>query len=232
MRKALNSNPIAQVGAIAVLGLLVAFLLLGTSAAVSLRPTRPTRQHGRPGGGRGRARAGGRPTRRPRPRADRRRRRPRTRRPRPPAVPTDPAAADGQFKAGPGLPEPVVNAYESGDTVVLLVNRGGGIDDHVMRIVAPKVKAIDDVAFFETNARDVANYSRIAEGVDIDRVPALVVLSPKSVSGKGSLPIATIDYGFRDVKSVLQAVHDARYDGKTARATTPASGRLRTSRDR
>ena len=214
MRKALNSNPIAQVGAIAVLGLLVAFLLLRNlgGGEPAPDPDRPVSTGVPAEDGIAPAPAATDSAAAPTAPTDA------TATEDPaaavPAVPTDPAAPDGQFKAGPGLPEPVVKAYESGDTVVLLVNRGGGIDDHLMRIVAPKVKAIDNVAFFETKARNVAKYSRIAEGVDIDRVPALVVLSPKSVSGKG-LPIATIDYGVRDVKSARQAVHDARYDGKT-----------------
>jgi hypothetical protein len=205
VRKALNSNPLAQVGLIAVLGLVVAFMLLRnlsggeeeaapppaateTAPATSDAATAPATDPAAPAPATDPAAPAGTP-------------------------PVDPALAAAEFKAGPGLPEPVVKAYEGGDTVVVLINRHGAIEDRLMRRVSRQVQAIDNVAYFEIATRDVANYSRIAEGVDLDRVPALVVLSPKSVSGDG-LPVATVSYGARGLRSAQQTVHDARYDGK------------------
>ncbi len=49
--------------------------------------------------------------------------------------------------------------------------------------------------------------------MDLDRVPALLVLAPRKVSGDG-LPVATVSYGFRGYDSVRQAVRDADYEGK------------------
>jgi hypothetical protein len=69
------------------------------------------------------------------------------------------------------------------------------------------------VAVFVAESKNVASYSRIAEGVNLDRVPALVVLEPKR-QVQGELPAATISYGYRGPESVNQAVQDILYDGK------------------
>jgi hypothetical protein len=44
-------------------------------------------------------------------------------------------------------------------------------------------------------------------------VPALVVLRPKALSH--GTPTASVSFGYRDGASVVQAVVDARYKGKT-----------------
>jgi hypothetical protein len=130
----------------------------------------------------------------------------------PGAVEATPAAGGGEgFVAGPGLPKPVVRAYDDGATVVVLITRKAGVDDRALR---REVKALDgrpEVAAFTAAAKHVARYSRITEGVDIDRVPALIALSPKQVSG--AMPKATVAYGYRDIESVAQAVANARYKG-------------------
>ena len=58
----------------------------------------------------------------------------------------------------------------------------------------------------------------------MDRVPALVAISPPDVGGAG-LPVASISYGFRGYESVDQAVRDANYEGKTPRLPPLASAR-------
>jgi hypothetical protein len=112
---------------------------------------------------------------------------------------------------GPGLPRPVISAWNRGDVVVLLIAKGGGTDD---RLVRSSVEALSEpgVAVFVADAGDVARYSRITQGVGVERVPALVVVRPKRLSG--GTPQATVSYGFRDSQSVVQAVHDALYSGK------------------
>jgi hypothetical protein len=112
---------------------------------------------------------------------------------------------------GPGLPKPVITAWKRGDAVVLLVVRQGGIDD---RLVRNSVSSLSDpgVSVFVTRANRVARYSRITQGVGVSQAPALVVVRPKRVSG--SVPEAQVSYGFRDSQGVVQAVHDAVYDGK------------------
>ena len=62
-----------------------------------------------------------------------------------------------------------------------------------------------------TNAGHIARYSRITQGVNVDRVPALIVLRPRHLT-QGT-PTATLSYGFRGPESVDQAIRDALYKG-------------------
>jgi len=208
MRKALNGNPLVQVGAIGLLGVIVAFLMLTRLSGSSDQPepttTTPTASDSTAPATSGVAPVAeaGAPA------------------PVDPAaggtapVPGAAAAPTGAFEAGPGLPKPVVDAYQHGDTVVLLLTRSGGIDDRELGRIVVKLRGTKDVAFFHAYARDVARYSRIAQGVDVDRVPALVVLAPKNAAAGGT-PVASVSYGFRGYDSILQAVEDARYKGDT-----------------
>jgi hypothetical protein len=123
------------------------------------------------------------------------------------------AAAAGKFVAGPGLPLPVVQAYGANKVVVLLVVRRKGIDDEAVRASVENLGGVADVALFVTNAGHISRYSRIATGVNVDRVPALIVLKPRELT-EGT-PVATVSYGFRGPDSVAQAVRDALYKGPT-----------------
>jgi len=69
------------------------------------------------------------------------------------------------------------------------------------------------VALFVTNAGQIARYSRITQGVNVDRVPALIVLRPRHLTD--GTPEAILSYGFRGPESVEQAVRDALYKGPT-----------------
>jgi hypothetical protein len=148
-------------------------------------------------------------------------------------APSTPVGAPDLFQAGKGLPEDVVKAYNDNKTVVLLIlrehpqgcysraklvsKRCGGIDDGqvatIVRVI-DKLRVRPNTALFITHAANVADYSRITTGVDLDRVPALVVLSPKRLND-GGLPRATVSYGFRGPGSIVQAIEDAEYKGKT-----------------
>jgi hypothetical protein len=112
---------------------------------------------------------------------------------------------------GPGLPSPVVKAWKGGDAIVLLIVRGGGIDDKLVRGSVHSLNGDANVAVFVARAQHVARYSRITQGVGVDRTPALIVVRPRQESG--SVPEAQVSYGFRDSQSVVQAVHDALYNG-------------------
>ena len=61
-------------------------------------------------------------------------------------------------------------------------------------------------------AKQIYRYAAITVGLDVNRVPALVVMRPKRLSG--GTPQASVDYGFQTSQSVLQAVRDAAYDGR------------------
>ncbi len=207
MRKALNENPIVQVVMLGALGIVVAFLFMtrvmsqeesggsATSADATATPTAtgaapvapeatvPTEVPAAPDAG---------------------------------AVPGTapaPAPAAGEFKAGAGLPESVVSAHESGDVVVLLVVNRKATEDRRLEAEVNTLSGRSDTTVFVAEAKDVTRYSRIAEGVNLDAVPALVVVEPKR-QVEGALPVATVSYGYRGPESVQQAVRDVLYDGK------------------
>lgn len=113
---------------------------------------------------------------------------------------------------GPGLPAELISAWDSGDAVVLLIVRGGGIDDRLVRGSVGLLSADPGISVFVARAKDVARYARITQGVGVNRVPALVVVRPQQVSG--SVPQGQVSYGFRNAQSVVQAVHDALYTGR------------------
>jgi hypothetical protein len=195
VRRALNENPLVQIGLIAVLALIVGFLLItrvmnrnaGQEAAPSTDAVATT----------------------PAPEADVAEAAPA------PTPPPQTAVDSGSgFVAGPGLPSSVVDAYDSGKTVVLLVVRTKGIDDRALELVSTALASRPEAQLFVLPAKNISKYSRIASGVDVDRVPALVVISPKRLA-HGGLPAAAVSYGFRGPKSVVQAVEDAEYKGKT-----------------
>jgi hypothetical protein len=193
MRKSLNDNPLVAIGVVALLGIGVAFLMLGQVSKKSSSETTPTTTA--PAAGATAATAPGVSAAT--------------------ATPATAAAAPtvalGAFVAGPGLPKPVVDAYERGDVVALLVLKANGIDDRAVGKAVKLIGRAPNVAVFQTFAQDVARYSRIAEGVDLNRVPALVVMRPRKLS-KGA-PTATVAYGFTSPQSIAQAFRDAAYRG-------------------
>jgi hypothetical protein len=130
-----------------------------------------------------------------------------------PEPPPGTDVAAGGLEAGKGMPEPVVSAYEDGKAVVLLIVRQAGVDDKRVKTSVQALEADPRVAVFVTGARNVARYSQIANGVGVNRVPALIVMKPRSVS-EGGMPVASVSYGFRGPASVVQAVKDALYEGK------------------
>ena len=125
-----------------------------------------------------------------------------------------PVASASDFTAGPGLPKQVVNAYNGGDAVALLITKQKGVDDKAMRKAVSSIRGKAEVDLFTVRVHDVAKYSRIARGVDLDRAPALVVIQPKKHVAKASPPEATVTYGFRTPQDVAQAVEDSLFDGK------------------
>lgn len=127
------------------------------------------------------------------------------------AAPTAGIPAEASTMPTPSLPAPILRAYRSSKTVVLLVVRGGGIDD---RFVARSVRVLallPKLDVFVTRAKDIARYSAITLGVDVERVPALIVVRPRRLS-HGTLQ-ATVSYGYQSPQSVVQAARDASYKG-------------------
>jgi hypothetical protein len=189
MREKLNENPMAQVAVVAVLLVLAAVFLLGKK------------------GGGSEEEEGGESA----------------------AATAAVAAVETELEAGsepmplpapgtgPGSPPPppraVVSAYNAGDTVAILFVRDGGIDDRLVASAVDRLEAISAVATFVVPTRQLARYVSIAQGVDLSRVPALVVIRPKSLSN--GYNTASVHYGFQSAESIVQAVVDARYRGGT-----------------
>ncbi|MGH2954073.1 MAG: hypothetical protein ACRDK9_08655 [Solirubrobacterales bacterium] len=212
MRQALNSNPVVQAVILGILVIVVAFLLItrvvsSDDGAAAEEPATATATSSAAPAATETAPATPAPTAAPGT-----------------AAPvTEDSAATGStaglppggegFVAGPGLPAPVVDAHKGGDAVVLLVTRKNGIDDKRLTQIVTRIGARADTAVFETRAAGIARYSRIAQGVDVDRTPAMVVVQPKRLAD-GSLPVASVSYGFRGPESAEQAVRDALYEGR------------------
>jgi hypothetical protein len=113
----------------------------------------------------------------------------------------------------PPPPAAVMTAFAANRTVVLLFVRDGGIDDRLVLDATRSLNTLPGVATFVVSAKRIARYAAIAQGVDVNRVPALVVLRPKRLN-KG-IATASVTYGFQSPQSVVQAVVDAGYQGRT-----------------
>jgi hypothetical protein len=115
----------------------------------------------------------------------------------------------------PPLPKRVTAAFKANRTVVLLIVRRGGIedDDAIASVNALPLSFKRDVALFVVPAEKIARYTAITQGVDVSRVPALVVVRPRRLD-HGAVT-ATVSYGFQSPQNIVQAVVDARYEGRT-----------------
>jgi hypothetical protein len=200
MRDKLNNNPIAQVGLVLVLVAVAGYLLLGKSggeesseAAGSGEVVATVNGATATGSSAGEAVEGA----------------------------VESLEEGGTAEAGstemptavpaPPPPAPVTAAYEGGKTVVLLIVHGGGIDDALTATATTGVAEVPNSALFVVPARKVARYAAITVGLDLNRVPALVVMRPRRLSG--GIPQATVDYGLQTSQSVVQDVLDASYEG-------------------
>jgi hypothetical protein len=112
----------------------------------------------------------------------------------------------------PPPPKRLTAAYESGKTVVLLIVDKGSIDSAFTARSSLLLAPYGDVSLFIVPAKEIARYAAITVGLDVNRVPALVVMKPKKLSG--GTPQATVDYGVQTPQTVVQAVLDANYHGR------------------
>ncbi len=110
-------------------------------------------------------------------------------------------------------PENVLRAFDSGATVALLFVRDGGIDDRIVRGTTDVLASLPGVTYFVVPADEIARYTSVTAGVGVERVPALVVMTPKQ-DDKG-VPTASVYYGYLPPASVRQAIIDAGYEGPT-----------------
>lgn len=124
-------------------------------------------------------------------------------------VPPTGAVADAPAR----LPRPVLNAWKANQTVVLLFVRDGGIDDRLVTQTTNGLSGLPRVTTFVVPAGKIARYTAVSEGVGVERVPALVVISPRHLDQQ--VPTASVHYGFQSAASVNQAIVDAGYEGPT-----------------
>jgi len=117
--------------------------------------------------------------------------------------------------AGAAAPPPrdVTAAFAANRIVVMLFVRNGGIDDRMVVASVRSLSALPGVSAFVVPTSRIARYASITQGVDVNRVPALVVLRPKQLDN--GIPTASVSYGFQGPASVVQAVIDAGYKGPT-----------------
>ncbi len=123
------------------------------------------------------------------------------------------SAVDQAASVAPPLPRPVLAAWKANETLVLLFIRAGGIDDRLVKTATDGLAGFDNAAVFVVPAAQISRYAAITEGVGVDQVPALVVVTPKHL--KKTVPTASVSYGFQSPQSVAQAVIDAGYKGPT-----------------
>jgi hypothetical protein len=200
MREQLNNNPIAQVGAVAVLLVVVAFLVIssmGGGGEAADTSASATSAEVPPGGSAPATAPAVEPTT---------------------GIPVEAgesAAAAGvpQVPAGP-LPRRVTRAFAAGRTVVLLVVKRGGVDDGIAAASAVSgLATMRGVSVFVVPVDRIARYAQITQAVSVSQVPALVVVRPKPLDH--GTPSASVSYGYQSPQSVVQAVVDARYKGRT-----------------
>lgn len=193
MREALNSNPLVQLGVVGALLLAVAVFLMssgGGEEEESAAPAEaPASVAAAPSASASEAPAGDE------------------------SLGTALSAVSQSAAAAPPLPAPVLRAWQANQTLVLLFVRDGGIDDQLVKVATTGLAGFRDAAIFVVPAAKISRYAAITEGVGVDRVPALVVVTPKHL--KKTVPTASVSYGFQSPQSVAQAVIDAGYEGKT-----------------
>lgn len=110
------------------------------------------------------------------------------------------------------LPAEVEVAYESGETIALLIYRPGGIDDRRVTEAASVLGDMEGVALFTASAREIARYAPITGPLGVNQAPALIVVRARGLNGGSAAP-ATVDYGFQSASDLRQAVVDAGYRG-------------------
>ncbi len=211
MRKAINENPVVQLAVLGIASVVFAFILFtsvlkkdepaATStadpAAAAAADSTPAPADSTP--------AAVVPTETPAPAVE------------DPAAAAAPSGAEGGTVAdgllpSEGLPRDLLVAFAKNKTIALLVIDPKGISDKKVEAYTKALRSRDDVEVFIVDVRDIADYSRVTAGVSVSRVPALVVIRPRKLTG--SVPTASVSYGFRGARSVNQAIDDAVYKGK------------------
>jgi hypothetical protein len=127
------------------------------------------------------------------------------------ASPTGMGELPTSLPAAKAAPHAFQLAYDSNEPVALLVVHDGGIDDAYTKLALRQVAKIGHVAVFVVPAKRIADYASVTVGLEINQVPALIVLRPKGLSH--GTPQASVQYGYQTPQSVYQQIRDATYSG-------------------
>lgn len=121
------------------------------------------------------------------------------------------------------LPSEFTTAYESGDVVALLIVHDGGIDDAYTKLALKAVAKATNVvrskgwnhvapiSVIVVPAKKISDYAAVTVGLNVNQVPALIVMRPKGLSH--GVPQASVLYGAQSPESIVTAFVDASYDG-------------------
>lgn len=128
-----------------------------------------------------------------------------------PGSPTGMGELPTSLPAAKAPPQAFTLAYDSGEPVALLIVHDGGIDDSWTKLALKQVARVERVATFVVPAKKIADYASVTVGLDVNQVPALIVMRPKDLSH--GAPQASVLYGYQTPESVYRAVRDAVYTG-------------------
>jgi hypothetical protein len=117
------------------------------------------------------------------------------------------------------LPRRFTDAYDADKTVALLVVHNGGIDDKYTTLALAEVAAFEDVTPIVVPSRQISRYASVTVGLDVNQVPALIVMRPKSLSH--GVPQASVAYGVQTPEAIGQMIRDAAYTGPEGGAYHP-----------
>ncbi|MBS1895037.1 MAG: hypothetical protein JST59_27375 [Actinobacteria bacterium] len=126
-------------------------------------------------------------------------------------APTGMGELPTSLPAAKAPPRAFTLAYDSGAPVALLIVHDGGIDDSWTKLALKQVARVERVATFVVPAKKIADYASVTVGLDVNQVPALIVMRPKDLSH--GAPQASVLYGYQTPESVYRAVRDAVYTG-------------------
>ncbi len=128
------------------------------------------------------------------------------------APPADAGASSGLLPSA-GLPKDVLVAYAKNEPIALLVIDPKSFPDKQVKKYTKALRGDKGTKVFIVQAKDIADYARITQGVAVDRTPALVVIRPRNRTD--GVPTAVVAEGFRGSGSVKTALEDALYNGPT-----------------
>lgn len=139
------------------------------------------------------------------------------------ASPTGMGELPTTLPAAKPLPRRFTAAYEAGKAVALLVVHNGGIDDAYTKLALREAARVAGVARSEgwndvapvavlvVPAKRISDYAAVTVGLNVNQVPALIVMRPKGLSH--GIPQATVSYGVQSPERILTTFVDACYDG-------------------